>query len=146
MWCVLNVVVQSLTYSLTHSLTYLLHSPEQPVAQKGEWPKIVMDGLCRAQGRVGTPKRGNPPRMYTLLRYRNDLEHVCMKAETRALPPAYPPTILLGTHVRAQLSAALCLGGRPGEGSGTAQGIDAKAASLLGTAEAFVETKYDGFR
>ena len=122
------------------------------MAQKGEWPKIVMDGLCRAQGRVGTPKQGNPPRMYTLLRYRNDLEHVCMKAETRALPPAYPPTILLGTHVRAQLSAALCLrgspgeGGGPGEGSGTAQGIDAKAASLLGTAEAFVETKYDGFR
>ena len=52
------------------------------MAQKGEWPKIVMDGLCRAQGRVGTPQRGNPPRMYTLLRYRNDLEHVCRKAET----------------------------------------------------------------
>ena len=62
-----------------HLLTNL---PEQPVAQKGEWPKIVMDGLCRAQGRVGTPQRGNPPRMYTLLRYRNDLEHVCRKAET----------------------------------------------------------------
>ena len=68
-WCVIRL----------HLLTNL---PEQPVAQKGEWPKIVMDGLCRAQGRVGTPQRGNPPRMYTLLRYRNDLEHVCRKAET----------------------------------------------------------------
>jgi hypothetical protein len=105
-----------------------------------------MDGLCRAQGRVGTPQRGNPPRMYTLLRYRNSLEHVCSKAEARALPPAYPPTILLGIHVRAQLSAALCLEGGPGEGGGTARGIDAKAASLLGTVDAFVETKYDGFR
>ena len=116
------------------------------MAQKGEWPKIVVDGLCRAQGRVGTPQRGNPPRMYTLLRYRNSLEHVCSKAEARALPPAYPPTILLGIHVRAQLSAALCLEGGPGEGGGTARGIDAKAASLLGTVDAFVETKYDGFR
>ena len=25
--------------------------PAQPVAHKGEWPKIVMDGLCRAQAR-----------------------------------------------------------------------------------------------
>ena len=27
--------------------------PSMPVAHKGEWPKLVMDGLCRAQGRVG---------------------------------------------------------------------------------------------
>ena len=59
--------------------------------------------------------------------------------------------------MRAQPSAALCLeageageeaaeeageeAAAPCEGGGTARGIDAKAARLLGTADAYVETK-----
>ena len=108
------------------------------------------------QGRVGTPLRGNPPRMYTLLRYRNDLAHVCGAAEQRELPPAYPPTMRLNTHVRAQLSAALCLentAAAPDQGdrgdqaaASRSRSLDATAAAMLRTADAFVETKYDGFR
>ena len=106
--------------------------PSQPVPQKGEYPKIVMDGFCRAQGRLGTPKAGNPPRMYSLLRYQNNLQHVCNVAERRALPHAYPPPLRLMTHVRAQLSTA-------------PRSLD-EAASSLGTSDVFIETKYDGFR
>ena len=106
--------------------------PRQPVPQRGEYPKIILDGYCRAQGRVGTPRGGNPPRMYSLLRYQNHLQHVCAVAEGRQLPTAYPPPIALFRHVRAQLSSPL---------------LDlARAAEVLGTTDAYVETKFDGFR
>ena len=66
-----------------------------------------MDGFCRAQGRLGMRQSGNPPRLYTLMRYQNQLEHVCRVAEARQLPHAYPPPLRLGTHVRAQLSSTV---------------------------------------
>lgn len=44
------------------------HRPKMPVPHKGEHPKLLMDGFCRAQGRSGRPADGNPPRLYTLLR------------------------------------------------------------------------------
>jgi len=106
--------------------------PGHPVPQKGEYPKVVMDGLCRAQGRVGRPSQGSPPLLYTLLRYRNRLEYVCETAERGELPIAYPPPPMLGVHIRAQLSVAC-------------PRLDG-AARQLGTSDVFVETKYDGFR
>ena len=110
--------------------------PRQPVPHKGEYPKILMDGLDRAQGRVGRPSDrsvGSPPLMYTMLRYQNSLEHVCEAAERHALPSAYPPPTRLGIHIRAQLSVPC------------GPSLDG-ASTQLGTSDAFVETKYDGFR
>ena len=110
--------------------------PQQPVPHKGEYPKILMDGLDRAQGRVGRPSDrsvGSPPLMYTMLRYQNSLEHVCEAAERHALPSAYPPPTRLGIHIRAQLSVPC------------GPSLDG-ASAQLGTSDAFVETKYDGFR
>ena len=61
-----------------------------------------MDGFCRAQGRGGSPKQGNPPRLYSLMRYQNSLAHVCALAERGDIPWTYPPPVALGLHVRAQ--------------------------------------------
>ena len=107
---------------------------QQPVPQKGEWPKLVMDGFCRSKGRVGTPSNGNPPRMYSFFRHQHDLRHVCAVAEAGRLPSVYPPPCQLGVHVRCQGSSP-CR-----DTSGAA------VASELGTPRVYVETKYDGFR
>ena len=69
---------------------------------RGRWPKLVMDSLCRAQGRVGTPSNGNPPLMYSCFRHQHSLWAVCVKAEANELPKTYPPPTSLGVHVRAQ--------------------------------------------
>ena len=109
--------------------------PSNPVPQKGEYPKIVMDGFCRAKGRLGKPSdqsAGSPPLMYTMLRYQNNLERVCEAAQSGMLPRAYPPPVRLGIHIRAQLSVPC-------------PSLDA-AALQLGTSDVYVETKYDGFR
>ena len=114
--------------------------PSMPVAHKGEWPKLVMDGLCRAQGRVGRPSIGNPPLMYTLFRHQHSLYHVCAQAEAGRLPAAYPPPTRLGVHIRAQGSVPLL--------DESAAGVHERL--LFTKAETdrrvFVETKYDGFR
>lgn len=102
-----------------------------------------MDGYCRAQGRAGTPASGNPPLLYTLLRYRNNLRYVCALAEQRAIPSAYPPPIELNIHIRAQLSSPLTTleSGRAGS-----RHEARRACDILGTPDVFIETKYDGFR
>ena len=111
-----------------------------PVAHKGEWPKLVMDGYDRAQGRLGKPSTGNPPRFYTLFRHRHSLSAVCEVAERGALPAAYPPPSALGTHIRAQ---------------GSVPCTDHSASAVLerllvkpgeSDRRVFVETKWDGFR
>jgi hypothetical protein len=114
--------------------------PSMPVAHKGEWPKMVMDGFCRAQGRVGRPSTGNPPLMYSFYRHQHSLRAVSAAAEASSLPTQYPPPTAIGVHIRAQ---------------GSVPCVDTSAAAVL---ERFVfkrseedrrvliETKWDGFR
>ena len=114
--------------------------PAMPVAHKGEWPKLVMDSLCRARGRIGTPSTGNPPLMYACFRHQHSLSAVCAKAESGELPAAYPPPTSLGVHIRAQGSVPC---------TSTADGavLDRFVFRRAETERRLlVETKYDGFR
>ena len=129
-WLV-RVLLRDLTIGLRASM---------PVAHKGEWPKLVMDGFCRAQGRLGKPSTGNPPLLYSLFRHQHSLEHVARKAETGSLPTTYPPPCCLGTHVRVQ---------------GSVPCTDTSAEAVLARfvfrrdeldRRIYIETKYDGFR
>ena len=111
-----------------------------PVAHKGEWPKLVMDGFCRAQGRVGRPSTGNPPLLYSFFRHQHSLWEACRQAEAGELPTAYPPPSRLGIHIRVQ---------------GSTPCIDTSAATVLRSFafssqetdhRLYIETKHDGFR
>ena len=106
--------------------------PNNPVPFKGEWPKIVFDGLDKAQGRTGTPRSGNPPLSYSLFRHQHNLYHVANDIQHKRLRSTYPPPLMLGRHCRAQLSSP-CMD------------LD-RIEGALGTTDVFVETKLDGFR
>ena len=106
--------------------------PNNPVPFKGEWPKIVFDGLDKAQGRTGTPRSGNPPLSYSLFRHQHNLYHVANDIQHKRLRSTYPPPLMLGRHCRAQLSSP-CMD------------LD-RIEGTLGTTDVFVETKLDGFR
>lgn len=114
--------------------------PSMPVAHKGEWPKLVMDGLCRAQGRIGRPATGNPPLMYSLFRHQHDLAHVCARVEAGTLPAEYPPPTRLGVHIRAQGSVPLL------DTSTEAVHKRLVFTKAEDDRRVYIETKYDGFR
>ena len=84
--------------------------PNNPVPFKGEWPKIVFDGLDKAQGRTapGLATR----RSRALFRHQHNLYRVANDIQHKRLRSTYPPPLMLGRHCRAQLSSP-CSGPRP---------------------------------